>query len=1154
MKNIKMLSGLIVILFVSVATLQMSYNSTDSRVEFEEYLANHPFNQREHLTPKQWKKKLVKKDRPDLAWEQDFLMTMDPAIKTVPKERLFEAYQYAEELRASMPVNRDASWTEHGPSNVAGRSRAMMFDPNDFENKKFWAGSVSGGLWFTDDITVSNPTWIAVDGFWENIAISTMAYDPSNTLVFYVGTGEGWGNGGAVQGNGIFKTEDGGNSWTQLSSTMGDDTFDFIQKIVVDENGNIFAATRPGYWWGGNGGIYKSSDGGNSWAQVLTGSTDYPKGADIEIAADGALYASLGIFSTDGLFKSVNNGETWSQLNSESNGFPSDFERIEIACAPSDANIVYALCAGGSGSSDMLGFVRSDDGGSSWTNVTMPLNEDENHFTRGQSWYDLIAIVHPSDAQTVYVGGIDLHKTTDGGSIWNMVSHWYGGFDLPEVHADQHAMAFRPGDSEYVVFGNDGGIHVTEDGGSTFSHRNNGYNVTQFYSVAMHPTDETSYFLAGAQDNGTQQFVDASGIVATNEVTGGDGAFCFIDQINPNYQITSYVYNAYYLSTDGGNEFWGLTSGQSGRFINPTDYDSDANILYTAYDNTSIWAVTIPQDGSDISEITITMDDLGDIASHLRVSEFTDHTLFVGTGAGRVFKMTNATDSEPTILDITGSGFPNGYVSCIEIGESEDQLLVTFSNYGVSSVWETLDGGSTWAQKEGNLPDMPIRWAVYNPTNRNEVLLATELGVWNSIDFNSSAPSWLPSNTGLANVRTDMFQIRADNLVAAATHGRGLFTSDGFQKIPVASFSTDAISISMSSDTTSEESFTISNIGEEGSVLNYQIGLEFFNLLTDTNLSETFDGENIPAEWTLSTNTVGWQFGTTSGSYFNPPDNGGGNYAFVNDDANGQGSDGSADYLIMPLLNLSNAGSATLKFSSYLPPEQFNITHHGSVEVSVNGTDWNSIFSAPNGANWSDVEIDLSIYVGQSIYLRFHSDDSGAWAYGWAIDNILIETTSAWVSVNPFFGFIEANASETIITTFNSSGLPGDIYTANMLVTHTAGVDTIVVTMDLSGSVGIDEGGYIPDAFALHQNFPNPFNPMTTLRYELPEQTFVNITIYDMLGKKVKTLVNQTQGAGTKTLKWNATNNYGKSVSAGMYLITLHAGDYKKNIKITLLK
>ena len=1147
------MSGILIVgfLFVLRTNLYNTLDDGETRKDFEDFLRNHPYNQRVKLTPAEWKKQLPKKDRPDLALEHDFLMTMDPATKAVPKERLFEAYEYAEELRATMPVDREANWTEHGPNNVGGRSRAIMFDPTDATNKKFWAGSVSGGLWYTDDITASPPAWESVNGFWENIAITTMAYDPSNTDIFYVGTGEGWNNSDAVQGAGIFKTWDGGNSWELLPSTFSNDAFRYVQKIVVGSNGFVYAATR-GYEWL-SGGVYRSTDAGNNWTQVLTGSNEHPKAADIEIAADGTLYASLGIHYSDGLYKSVDNGDNWTKVNNGSNGFPDDgtITRIEIAIAPSDANKIYILGSGGDGSNDIMAILRSDDAGANWTSLAMPLNENNNHFTRGQSWYDLIMAVSPTDANTVYAGGIDLHKSTDGGFSWNMVSHWWGN-DLPEVHADQHAMTFRPNDSQYMVYGNDGGIHLTEDGGSTFSHRNTGYNVTQFYSVAMHPTEGEFYFLAGSQDNGTQQFQNASGIVSTLQATGGDGAFCFIDQDNADYQITSYVYNQYYLSENGGSNFSTITSlSESGRFINPADYDNNANILYSAHNADSIFVVNVLQNGIDITTDFLTIP-LGNTASHLRVSDFTDNTIFIGTGSGKVFKVINANNSTNAVAtEITGLSFPNGYVSCIELGDSENQILVTFSNYGVSSVWETLDGGSTWAEKEGNLPDMPVRWAVYNPNNYNEVLLATELGVWSSIDFNAGTPSWSPSNTGLANVRTDMFQIRADNLVAAATHGRGLFTSDSFQRIPVASISTDTISVNINQGTTTQESFTISNTGEEGSVLNYQINFQFSGLTSDTIDTENFEAGSLPEGWTSSSNAVGWQFGTTSSSYFTPPD-GDGNYAYVNDDAAGSDSDGSADYLTTPLLDFSTFSSPILKFSSFIPSNNYFQT--GTVEASLNSTDWTSLGTAPTGDSWTNVEIDLSGYSGQQIYIRFHANDGGAYATGWAIDNILLEAFQPWASVNPTFGFIAYSETETFQVNFDAADLTSGVYNANMILNFNTGAsDTIVITMNVGG-LNVEEPVTVPGSFTLYQNYPNPFNPVTTFSYDLPEDALVNITIYDIMGQVVRTLVNIEQTAGFKSIQWNATNDAGQPVSAGPYLYTIQAGEHKSTKKMVLLK
>jgi len=305
--------------------------------------------------------------------------------------------------------------------------------------------------------------------------------------------------------------------------------------------------------------------------------------ADIEIAENGDIYASEGNYFTAGdILKSTNNGTSWASVLPSGAG---TIRRVELACAPSDSNIVYAVA--GNTSNNIAWMKKSTDAGSSWSNLSIPryLNDTTVHFTRGQAWYDLILAVHPTNPAIVIAGGIDLHKTTDSGNTWNGISHWYGGYGRPEVHADQHAIAFRPGANNAAVFGNDGGTYYSSNVGSSsspsFAHRVDGYNVTQFYAVAMKDSLGSNYMLAGAQDNGSHQFTSA-GINSTTEVTGGDGAYCFIDQDDPTYQITSYVRNNWRRSTNGGQSFSAITSNSTGRFINPADYDDDANILYAA--------------------------------------------------------------------------------------------------------------------------------------------------------------------------------------------------------------------------------------------------------------------------------------------------------------------------------------------------------------------------------------------------------------------------------------------------------------------------------------------------------------------------------------------------------------------------------------------
>lgn len=733
----------------------------------------------------------VYSDRPDLAMLQEIENTKDPAIGTVPRERLAKAWAMIQQQKAQKSTNPGvltaANWTERGPSNVGGRTRAIMYDPNDGTHKKVWAGGVGGGLWYTNDITVASPTWVNVDNFWANVAVTSITYDPSNLSIFYVGTGEGWYNVDAIKGAGIWQTTDGGTTWNQLSSTSpandANGNFNYVNKIVVNSSGKIFAATRSGVY-SNRGGIMSSTDGGSTWSRYNGDGVSPDAAADVEIAANGDLYASFGISYSDGIYKSTNSGTSWSRVYASS----SDEERIEIACAPTSSSTLYAMVQENTASA-LKKIIKSTDGGSTWSSVTLPTWCDQgsssSDMTRGQAWYDLILAVDPNNANTLYAGGVDIMKSTDAGSSWSQITRWstFGGCSGANIHADQHAFVFKPGSSTDALAGNDGGIYFTTDGGSTFSSKNTGYNVTQFYACAMNPNSGSNYFLAGAQDNGTQKF-SSSGVNSTTQATGGDGAYCHIDQTDPNYQLTAYVGNYIYRSINGGSSFSAISTDQNtGDFINPSDYDDANGILYSSYSTSQLNRISGIRGSTSASQISVT--GMTSKAGTIRVSPYAaggTTTLFVGTKNSKLYKVTNAQGS-PTTTDISGGSFPaSSTISCIEIGASESDLLVTFSNYGVNSVWRTTDGGSTWSNKDnGTLPDMPIRWAIYNPNDYKEVLLATEVGVWSTDDITVASPSWAANVSGLANVRVDMFQYRSsDHILIASTHGRGLFSSDVF--------------------------------------------------------------------------------------------------------------------------------------------------------------------------------------------------------------------------------------------------------------------------------------------------------------------------------------------------------------------------------------
>lgn len=707
------------------------------------------------------------------AWEQELEMTKDPALGYVPKHRLLDAYEYAKLSMAAKGNNAipGVQWTALGPKNFGGRTRTVLIDANDATGKTVWAGSVGGGLWKTTDITAAEPNWTPVDDLMGNLAITTIAQDPTNTQTIYIGTGEGYGNADAVRGLGVWKSTNGGVSWSQLSST-NNSTFYYIKKIIVTGSGTLMVAT--------NNGLQRSTNGGNSFTKVL-GSGMGISGAgsntcfDIERTSANHIYASI----SGSIHKSNDDGTSFGAA------LPIGITatRIEIATTAANSDYVYLLVSSGN---VVNGILQSTNGGSSFISKSEPDDDDTGisptDFSRGQAWYDLSIGVSPTDPLTVFVGAIDLFKTIDGGSSWQQIAHWYGGFGYQEVHADQHEIVFSPTNDNIVYFTNDGAVYRSANANNlipTIDYKGANYNTLQFYGCAMSPTAGSFHFLAGAQDNGSHRYTMGH-FANTTEVTGGDGAFCHIDQNEPQYQFTSYVYNSYYRSTNGGSSFPGSASHSAGgRFINPTDYDDIGNKMYCALNNNQYLRWENPQTGNTFTEVACP--ELGGNVSAVKVSPNTANRVFFGTGAGTIVRVDNAHTATPTATDIH-SFLMSGYVSCIEVQPGNDNhILATFSNYGVESVWETTDGGANWSSIENNLPDMPVRWVIFNPNNTDQAFIATELGVWSTDDLNGTSTVWAATNDGLANVRVDMLQTRSsDKLIIAATHGRGLYFTGAF--------------------------------------------------------------------------------------------------------------------------------------------------------------------------------------------------------------------------------------------------------------------------------------------------------------------------------------------------------------------------------------
>ncbi len=769
---------------------------------------------------------VAKNDNPSARAAFEYNLTKDPKTGQVPRNELEKSRSIMTQMIKLMGAVPNVTWTERGPNNVGGRTRALMWDPNDATKKKAWAGGVSGGLWYNNDVTDANSSWTKVDDFWDNIAISDIAYDPSNPQIMYVGTGErasadAISNTGASStgGGGIWKTTNGGTTWTRLTSTIPDYEnsnvaagWKEVIRIIVNAQGHVYVVN---FW-----GVVRSTDGGTTWS-TLSGTNAPPatnagRISDMELAADGILYVAEGGNNfAQKIYKSTDNTISNFDIISPPNGNANGNARVEIALAPSTmgANqVIYAVSA--NSTVNVRFFKKSIDAGATWTDMTVPKYDDLNNagekdFVGNQGWYDLILGTHATNPNILYAGGVTFSVTKDGGATW-LPKLGYGAYGAM-MHVDEHSFAGRPGFPNEALFGGDGGVYYAADWGSSgtnypaFQKRNKNYNVTQYFTTDLNPTANSATVVGGTQDNGTHSLKGAYGTIGEGfEINSGDGGLAFIDKLDSNIVISHYTNVTPKLNKAGAhnNSCTNLQCnwvemqpqpGDRGTFINSADYDSPNHTLYENYTlgsetDTKIIRYhitgTSPNYNYSTSILTLTGQGALDI-SFIKLGK-TQGNLYIGTNTGDVFRVTgiNLTGDQSLatitkIMDKTTTS--EGNTSSIDFGTNENTIIVTKSNYNIKSIFYSINGGVNWVSKDDagqGLPNVPIRYALINPTDTKQVLLATELGVWSTSDITAANPQWAPTNTTLAHVRCDMLKFRpSDNTVAVATHGRGIFTT-----------------------------------------------------------------------------------------------------------------------------------------------------------------------------------------------------------------------------------------------------------------------------------------------------------------------------------------------------------------------------------------
>jgi len=498
-----------------------------------------------------------RKDDPAARGRFEWKRLRNPATNAIPadirKRELAFAKRLEDEtagLRAQMrktSAAQTSEWTWRGPANLGGRTRALAIDVSN-ENVML-AGGVSGGMWRT---TNSGQSWTKTTLPTELHSVTCIAQDTrtGRTSTWYYGTGEARGNsasGGAsgagsaaYRGDGIYKSTDGGQSWTLIQTTATgrtesfDHTFDYISNIVIDPSN----AVDDELYVSAFGTIKRTDDGGDTWTNELGDFYDSSEYTDVAVTSGGVVYATIGSGGTDaGIHRSAD-GLTWTDITPAD--MPLTWNRVVIGISPMNENHVYFLGnTPGSGTEGHM-FWKYDASTETWENRTANLpnsSEDEEGGTyNSQTSYNMLVKVKPG-TETVFIGGVNLFRSTDGFATTENVT-WVGGWlyeNKNNHHADQHALVFLPSDPGVMYSGHDGGVSVTTDNAAAavqWTSLNNRYNTTQFYTVALDRNRQGgNVVIGGMQDNGTWYSTSSAGSASWSEVpSGGDGGFCALTE------------------------------------------------------------------------------------------------------------------------------------------------------------------------------------------------------------------------------------------------------------------------------------------------------------------------------------------------------------------------------------------------------------------------------------------------------------------------------------------------------------------------------------------------------------------------------------------------------------------------------------------------
>jgi photosystem II stability/assembly factor-like uncharacterized protein len=648
------------------------------------------------------------------------------------------------------------TWEHMGPNATnpgaglswTGRVHAIAVNPAD--TNIIYIGHAKGGVWKTTD---GGTTWTNLTDTLSTQTVGCLTLDPSDPNIVYFGTGEEYYAGATLGGVGIWKSTDGGATWT----LKGNSTFagHRINAISIDpSNTNRWAVSS-------DGGFYTTTDAGANFVLRKSG---VGSALDRHPVAVGVLYGAMGwpfggaTAAQNGVYKSTDNGVTWTPLAGPPSG--ANAGRYELSICRGTPSVIYAVCtvpASVTNQYKMQGVWKSIDDGATWSQVA---NTASFPNSWAQGWYDLAIKADPNNPAICYVADVVVYKTINSGSTWTKLPD-------PGNHPDIHALEVLQSDSNKVYLGEDSGFYVSTNGGTTWTHKNSNRGTMEYYALDVHPTNPL-LLAAGAQDNSTHVRTVAGGSTFDVRI-GGDGFWTAYKQSDPLIMLGEYQYGNIFRSTDGGTT-WGQVLGLSSeaQWSVPIVNDpTNPNNFYAA-----TWVVRrSPSSGATGTWTVIS----GDVTkgtgyvTDIKIAPSNGNYIYVSADDGGYSVSTNGGSTWTARF----AGLPNAAVGCA--GVDPNNPLVCYAGIlGFTAgqhVFKSVDAGATWSNITGNLPNVPVNSLAAHPTEPNTLFAATDNSVYVTTD---GGASWAIAGTGLPNTMCTMLRVNATTgYLSASTYGRG---------------------------------------------------------------------------------------------------------------------------------------------------------------------------------------------------------------------------------------------------------------------------------------------------------------------------------------------------------------------------------------------